>query len=559
MLGVSLALAATIGLSAAGDITGSARDKSGGALVGAEVIVLTPQRAVVATTKTGKDGKFTVPALPDGQYLVIVKYPGLAERQAAARVGPGAAPVDVVLDVAPLGEDVTVTANPGGVGDLSRTTQPVNVITADDVLIRARTVVAQAVEGETAVNLQRTSPGMAGIFVRGLTGNKVNVFIDGVRYSNGAQRGGVNTFLDLIDPSTLEGIEVLRGTSSAQYGSDALGGSIQFLSRAPMFSPTGSPRFTGRVTTGAEAGGHPGGMGAFSFGYNDKAFGLIASGSMRKTGDYRPGGGSDSHAAVKRFFGLDSNPFYGDSMPETGFKQNAMQVRGGGLTKNNLLVTGNWIRSRQDGANRWDQTLGGDGNLIAELNDLQLDIAYLRVERGKLGWFDHGSVTYSFNTQREERVNQGGNGNPVASIAHEPERTNVHGVQVNLSKQVSPKQSWLFGGDAYFEQLHSDSYDVNPVTLVTSVRRPRVPDFATYRQSGVFAQLNVDATNRLSIIAAARAGFSAYEAKVGYAPVVNGRSLWPNDSLEDKSATFRLGAAYKVTKDVVVTAAFSTG
>ena len=54
------------------------------------------------------------------------------------------------------------------------------------------------------MQLQRTSPTMAGVFVRGLTGNKVNVFVDGVRYSNGAQRGGVNTFLDLIEPGMLE-------------------------------------------------------------------------------------------------------------------------------------------------------------------------------------------------------------------------------------------------------------------------------------------------------------------------------------------------------------------
>ena len=46
---------------------------------------------------------------------------------------------------------------------------------------------------------------MAGVFVRGLTGNKVNVFVDGVRYSNSAQRGGVNTFFDLVEPSSLEG------------------------------------------------------------------------------------------------------------------------------------------------------------------------------------------------------------------------------------------------------------------------------------------------------------------------------------------------------------------
>ena len=127
-----------------------------------------------------------------------------------------------------------------------------NVISADDILFgRAKTVVAQAVEGETAVNLQRTSPGMAGIFVRGLTGNKVNVFVDGVRYSNGAQRGGVNTFLDLIDPSPLEGIEVLRGTSSAQYGSDALGGSVQFLTHVPgALARRATAKISGTLTRG---------------------------------------------------------------------------------------------------------------------------------------------------------------------------------------------------------------------------------------------------------------------------------------------------------------------
>ena len=52
---------------------------------------------------------------------------------------------------------------------------------------------------------------MAGIFVRGLTGNKVNVFVDGARYSTARSAGGVNTFLNLIDPSALEAVEVLRG------------------------------------------------------------------------------------------------------------------------------------------------------------------------------------------------------------------------------------------------------------------------------------------------------------------------------------------------------------
>ncbi len=79
----------------------------------------------------------------------------------------------------------------------ARTAQPVTVIESPAIELRAKAVVAQAVAEEPGVHLLRTSPTMAGIYVRGLTGNKVNVFFDGVRYSTGSARGGVNTFLDL--------------------------------------------------------------------------------------------------------------------------------------------------------------------------------------------------------------------------------------------------------------------------------------------------------------------------------------------------------------------------
>src|SRR4029450_10757290 len=129
--------------------------------------------------------------------------------------------------------------------------------------------------------------------------------------------------------------------------------------------------------------------------------------------------------------------------------------------------------SRRDGPTRWDQLLGGDGNLIAELNDLQLDLFYVRVESLSAGVFDRASATYSFNTQREERVNQSGNGNPTATIGHEPERTTVHGVQFNASRQFSPRHSLLVGGDMYFEGLTSAAFDVTPVTPPAAARPGR--------------------------------------------------------------------------------------
>jgi hemoglobin/transferrin/lactoferrin receptor protein len=544
----------------ASELTGAVKDTSGGALVGARVLVLTPQRAVVGTTSTDQSGKYAFPSLPDGPYLVIVQYPALAEKQLTITVGGGKpATLDVVLEVSSTVQTVTVTASPGALGDLGKATQPINTISAEDILERAKTVVAQAVEGETAVNLQRTSPGMAGIFVRGLTGNKVNIFVDGVRYSNGAQRGGVNTFLDMIDPTTLEGIEVLRGTSSAQYGSDALGGSIQFLTHPTPLSSTGQPKLSGSVTTGGETG-HHGGLGAVSLAYSRSHFGLSGSFAGRKTGDYRPGEGEDSHSATLRFLGLPTSTFLDSRMPDTGFHQFGTQLRANWLATPNLLVVGNYVSSRQDGANRWDQILGGDGNLISELNDLQLDLFYVRVESLSAGFFDRASATYSFNTQREERVNQGGQGNPNATIGHEPERTTVNGLQFNASKQLSPKQSLLVGGDMYFEGLTSEAFDVNPVTGVVSPRRPRVPDGANYKQGGFFGQLSFEAKPDLLVLTgAARVGYNAYSARASDAPIVNGRPLWPDDSLDTASATFRAGAALTPTPEFTIITAISTG
>ena len=121
-------------------------------MANARILILTPQRAVVATATSDQDGKFTVPNLADADYLVIAQHPPFAERQMAVKVS-GASPVsiDIILDIVTTAESVSVTATPGNLTDLAKASQPVNVISAEDVTIRAKTVVAQAVEGEVGV------------------------------------------------------------------------------------------------------------------------------------------------------------------------------------------------------------------------------------------------------------------------------------------------------------------------------------------------------------------------------------------------------------------------
>jgi len=177
------AAAAVRATDAPGSVKGVVRDSSGAVVVGADVALLTAQQTSVHSTRTGADGVFAFDNVPPGRYVLLVSFPGFAARRTAVSVGgTTAATVDVTLDPTPVQAEVTVTATPGLAQDVQAVSQPVNVIESGAIFERSKAVVAQAVLEEPGVNLLRTSPTMAGIYVRGLTGAKVNIFVDGVRY-----------------------------------------------------------------------------------------------------------------------------------------------------------------------------------------------------------------------------------------------------------------------------------------------------------------------------------------------------------------------------------------
>ena len=215
--------------------------------------------------------------------------------------------VAVVLELTPLNEQVTITAEAGLVTDTRKVDTQVNVINERKILERAPEVVAQVVDEEPGVNLQRTSPSLSAVFVRGLTGRNVAVYVDGVRYTTSAQRGGVGTFFSLIEPSTLETVEILRGPNSSQYGSDVHGGVVNFISQAPRY---GGPdnEFHGHANIFYTSPTNGFGGNALLT-YGTERYGLLVNMNGRRISTLRPGNGLDYHAAVTRFLGLPSDVF----------------------------------------------------------------------------------------------------------------------------------------------------------------------------------------------------------------------------------------------------------
>jgi hemoglobin/transferrin/lactoferrin receptor protein len=76
--------------------------------------------------------------------------------------------------------------------------------------------------------------GIGDVRIRGLGGNRVQMQIDGVDVADNFSIGSFsNAGRNFVDPELLERVEILRGAASALYGSDALGGVLQFRTRDP--------------------------------------------------------------------------------------------------------------------------------------------------------------------------------------------------------------------------------------------------------------------------------------------------------------------------------------
>ncbi|MGE5127593.1 MAG: TonB-dependent receptor [Betaproteobacteria bacterium] len=538
-------------------LTGVVRDATGAPIAGATLSLATAQGASLTSARSDARGSFVLEAVPGGSYLLRVAATGFVPRRLAVRLDASApGPLEVPLLPESFRDEVTVTATPGSVETLDRTAQRVNVVDEERIALRAKSVLAQAVADEEGLQLQRTSPTVAGVFVRGLTGAKVNVYLDGVRYTTSAQRGGISTFFDLVEPSALEAIEVVRGPSSAEFGSDALGGSVQLLTRAPALGPGG--RFSGAwAASGGSADASFGS--ALDAAWAGPRLGLSATLAARRVNRLRPGGGVDSRNAVTRFLGLSSDAVIDGRLPDTAFTQYGGRLRASWALGPATHLSAGYLRGQQDGGRRYDQLLGGDGNLIADLRNLMSDLGFLRLEKLRAGWLDRASVTYSFTAQREERVNQGGSGNPRASVNHEPERTTVHGAQARLQRRLGRHELSL-GGDWYLERLAAASFAYSPVSGAIAARRGRVPDGARYRHGGAFLQDAFEAVpGRLRLTGAMRWSAAAYEARAADSPLVNGQPLWPDDSYDTRSLTFRAGAVWFLANRLALSGNLSRG
>lgn len=216
-------------------VAGRVTDPRGAGVPGAIVTLYARERNEVRlATTTDASGAYRFERLAPGAYLVEAEARGFsraAAREVSVERGGAAAVLDLRLEVAGVSTEVVVIASdaPQTVDEVSKAT---TVVGRREIEERDESSIAEALRTVPGLRVQQL--GGPGSFVtvrtRGLRSQDTAVLIDGLRFRDvTAVRGDASGFIgDLADADTGR-VEILRGSGSSLYGTNAIGGVVNVV------------------------------------------------------------------------------------------------------------------------------------------------------------------------------------------------------------------------------------------------------------------------------------------------------------------------------------------
>ncbi|QQS41801.1 MAG: TonB-dependent receptor [Acidobacteriota bacterium] len=271
-------------------VNGAVSDESGAVVVGATVRLLSSSTGSVISADTGDQGLFAFSDVVPGNYILTVNAAGFSEFLTEIRA-TGASPfsIDVVLAVGNISESVTVTATRTQVAT-SDTAVPVTIVDRRDLEEKPVNTI-----GDVFRDLPGTSTVNEGSFgvrprIRGLDSNRVLVLVDGERLNNGrtsTSNSGIE--IGLVETDQIESVEIVRGSGSVLYGTDALGGTINIITKGVERNSRGGFRF-GAAFNGYFSSNETGRRGSVALNGSTGKFAFRIAQTLERYGNYFTGG-----------------------------------------------------------------------------------------------------------------------------------------------------------------------------------------------------------------------------------------------------------------------------
>lgn len=347
-----------------------------------------------------------------------------------------------------------------------------SVRTATDLARLQPRTLPMAFDGLPGLSIQKSAYGQQSPFIRGFTGFRTLMLVDGIRLNNSTFRDGPNQYWSTLDVGAFDRIEVVAGPAAALYGTDSVGGTAQVFTPVTDFT-SGSRTWTsqGTVRTASAESSLSGRLAAtgplgqrtqLSAGYSYDAF-----------GDYRAGpdigrvrnSGYDQKSHDMKFEHLFAN-------------QIRLTVAHQALTMDDIARTHSTI----DSAPWLGLTPGTD---LSRLTDQDRQLTYVRFAVPQIGnQFEDAEIILSYQQQFERGLRV------RADHRSEIATTDVHTYGLKASLRNPTRFGlWSYGVTTYRDmvQTEQDRYKADGSFERGDIQGP-VADDSRYELVGVYTQ-----------------------------------------------------------------------
>jgi hemoglobin/transferrin/lactoferrin receptor protein len=380
----------------------------------------------------------------------------------------GTAPVQVSGDVLPE----TVISASRSAELLRDSPYSISLIGEDELLQNSIRTLPEALKLSPGVMIQKTTHGHGSPFIRGFTGRQNLLLVDGVRINNSTFRSGPIQYWNTVDSSAVDRLELVKGQGSVLYGSDAIGGTLNTLTKSSNFRERLDGWFNNnslfyRFDTNSRS--HVGRFES-SFGEGGK-WGVLLGVSQKNFGDIRD-------SSVGR-------------MENTGYDEIDADFRIDVAISYATTLTLAHHRVNQDDVWRWHSTIynpgwnhGGyvvtPGSFAARIYDQERSLTYLKLDGGEgEGWLKKWSATLSYQKSQDSQFQN----RALTDIRTQLAEVQTWGLGLQMESDFGDG-SLLYGVDYYH-----DSVDSAGTRTGKDPRSQRpVADDSSYDLLGVYGQ-----------------------------------------------------------------------
>lgn len=213
------------------EVTVRVTDPQNANLRNAEVTIYTRDGRLRLSCVTDNTGTCVFNKLNAGEYLIEGEAPGFARAATRVlRVEPSSTPtIEMSLALEGVNEQVVVTAQ-NSAQPVDEVSKAVSVVDAREMEDRNESTVTDALRTVPGLRIQQLGgPGkLVSIKSRGLRNQDTAILIDGMRFRD-ATTGDATSFLSDFLVTNLDRLEVLRGSGSSLYGTNAIGSVINIV------------------------------------------------------------------------------------------------------------------------------------------------------------------------------------------------------------------------------------------------------------------------------------------------------------------------------------------